>query len=228
MPKNCIISFANNRGNYIKGLERLGQSLKGRFDGDFIPFYGEESIGAPLHLENPYAFKIYGFLHALERGYTNILWLDSSVYAINDCEFIFDIIENEGYIMQEAGAYIGEWTNDNALNYFGVSRDSAMPMLMYGNAGFLGLSFRSDIAVQFFSQWRRSMLDGMFKGAWNNNNQTESQDPRCKGHRHDMSCGSIMANQLGMKYKSGNDYLNYAAPNETPRNETVIFFAQGL
>jgi len=68
----------------------------------------------------------------------------------------------------------------------------------------------------------------MFKGAWNNNNQTESQDPRCKGHRHDMSCGSIMVNQLGMKYKSGNDYLNYAAPNETPRNETVIFFAQGL
>ena len=58
-----VASFANERGNYLLGLDRLGESL-GRQMGspaefDFHGFRGEASVGAPPHLENPYAFKIY-------------------------------------------------------------------------------------------------------------------------------------------------------------------------
>ena len=101
--------------------------------------------------------------------------------------------------------------------------------MMYGNAGFLGLDFDTEISNEFFNQWKQSMLDGMFKGEWSNINNTESQDARCLGHRHDMSCGSAIRHRLGMKLQSGMDYLQYVDDNNrTPNNDSVCFFAQGL
>jgi hypothetical protein len=207
--------MANSAGRYIEGMERLRQSLEGKFDGDFIGFVGEESIGAPLHSENPYAFKIYAFIEALKRGYKNILWLDCSVWAIKDVQPVFDVINKEGYIMQEAGHFVGNWCNDFTLDYFGVKRDYAMAMLCYGNAGFLGLNFATIIANEFFDKWQQAMLAGCFKGNWSD-------------HRHDLTSGSIIASKLGMKYKSGNEWLEYAQFGSKPKNETIILQAAGL
>ena len=60
MIDRCIISFANDnrQRNYIKGLARLSESLRHNFDGTFLSWIGELSLGAPLHSENMYAFKI--------------------------------------------------------------------------------------------------------------------------------------------------------------------------
>lgn len=228
MTKRAVISFSNDRGRYRDAMDRLNASLAEKFDGAFIGFEGEESIGAPEHLQSPYAFKIYAFEQAIDAGFTSILWLDSSVFAIRDINPIFDEIERDGYIMQEAGHYVGEWTNDKALDYFDVSRDEAMKMLCYGNAGFLGLDFTNPIAVEFFHQWHDAMLFGMFKGEWTNENKTESLDPRVRGHRHDLSCGSIIANKLGMKYKKGDEWLEYAQEGSIPKNETILLMASGM
>ena len=226
--KRAIVTFANERGNYIKGVERLESSLIMDSDFDFIKFIGEQTIGCPPHLENPYAFKIYAIDKAREMGYTQILWLDSSVAAIKSTKPIWDIIEQDGYIMQDAGHYVGRWCNDYTLNYFGITRDEAMTMPMYGNAGLLGLDFKKTIPYQFFYQWKESMLAGCFKGAWTNNAKTESQDERCAGHRHDMVCGSIIADRMNMKYQNGENILEYADLSAPPKNETIIFKAQGM
>jgi hypothetical protein len=101
-------------------------------------------------------------------------------------------------------------------------------MLMYGNAGLLGLNFENEIAIEFFNKWHQASKDGIFIGKWNNNDKTESEDERCKGHRHDMTCGSIIANQLKMKYHSGQNILMYGAPEDEPLNETIVFKAQGI
>jgi hypothetical protein len=103
-----------------------------------------------------------------------------------------------------------------------------MNMPMYGNAGFLGLSVNSEIAMDFFDQWHKASVDGIFKGAWSNHNKTESKDERCKGHRHDMVCGSIIANQLKMEYVPGDEWLQYKAPTDQAINDTIIFGAQGI
>ena len=226
--KKCIISFANSRGNYVKSLARLSESLRNNFDGDFLAFVGEQSIGAPSHLENPYAFKIYAWYEAIRRGYTHILWLDSSCFAIKNTKPIFDKIDQQGYIMQEAGHLAGTWTNDNALTYFGISRDQAMKMPCYGNAGLLGLKINDPWPNHFFTTWAHSMDAGMFKGAWTNEDHSQSPDERCNGHRHDMSCGSIIANDLGMKYESGQSWLQYGGVFDEVLNDSIIIKAQGL
>ncbi len=129
--------------------------------------------------------------------------------------------------MQYAGHMVGRWTNDRALEYFGVNRDDAMHMPMYGNAGFLGLNVHDATAMKFFELWEQSARDGMFRGQWHNNNRTESNDGRCDGHRHDMSCGSIIANQLNMVMQPGDEWLHYQSPDVEPAIN-VYFHAQGI
>jgi hypothetical protein len=101
---------------------------------------------------------------------------------------------------------------------------------MYGNAGLLGLNLDLEISQNFLEKWHKAAIDGVFIGKWDNKNKTESQDDRCNGHRHDMSAGSIIANQLGMQknYISSQEILQYASPEEPPINETIIFKAQGI
>jgi len=40
---------------------------------------------------------------------------------------------------------------------------------------------------------------GLFKGKWHNRDRTESQDPRCEGHRHDQTCAELVARELGLQ-----------------------------
>lgn len=217
MSKRAIVSMANERGNYIPALNRLSASLEGKFDGDFFGFIGEESIGAPLHTDTPYGFKLYAIQSARELGYTSILWLDSSCYAIRDLSPVFESIERDGMIFQEAGHLLGTWSTDEQLAYFGMTRDEAMKVPMIGNAGFLGFDFNNPIAVRFFELWNEAMEAGMFRGSWENS-------------RHDMTCSSALVYLMGLWdfAKKGNEWLQYAAPNDTPNNDTVLIFAQGM
>jgi hypothetical protein len=205
------------------------ETLNFKWGGDLLFFTNNAAFPeCPEHHDNPYAFKVYAFKEAIRRGYETILWLDASVYCEKSPIPVFEHIEKHGYIMQEAGHLVGTWANDKALAYYGISRDEAMQMPMYGNAGFLGLSVHNAKAMKFLNMWDEAQLAGLFKGRWSNEAKTESEDERCKGHRHDMSCGSIIANILKMEYVSGNEWLQYKAPNEPAANETIIFGGQGI
>lgn len=219
--------MANANANYMRSMARLEESLQGNFDGDFLGFVGEHTIDAPLHTDNPYAFKVYAFMAAVDAGYDQIMWMDSACYAIKNVNPIFNVIAKEGYFMQEAGHWAGTWTNDRTLDYFGITRDEAMQIPMF-TAGFFGLKMADKIASEFFSKWFDAMKAGMFKGNWTNWDHSESNDARCEGSRHDMSCASIITHQLGMKYKAGNEWLQYAGPNDAPNNDNIICKIQGM
>ena len=226
MVKRCVINVAT--GRYWKGQLRLMETLNFNWGGDLLFFTDESLPNLPSHEEYPYGFKVWAFRQAIKRGYNSILWVDASVYCEKNPKSVFEHIEREGYIMQEAGHYVGNWCNDHTLKHFDITRDEAMQMTMYGNAGFLGLSTYSEKAMLFLDMWEQSMNAGCFKGAWNNGNLSESEDERCKGHRHDMTCGSIIANKLGMVYQSGNEILQYKEQNEPAMNDTIIFGGHGI
>ena len=228
--KKCIISFANGNGNYMRGLARLSDSLRYNFDGDFLAFVGEESLGAAKHSENPYAFKVLAFKKAFNAGYKQVLWLDSSCFAVAPLQPIFDEKAENKFIFQDSGHLLGTWTNDKALSYFNISRDEAMDIHMIGNAGFLGLSFDHFDGGEFLAHWENALDAGMFKGAWTNTENSESFDERCLGHRHDMSCSSAILYKMGVlpQMKSGEEWLQYAGPYDKILNETILIKAQGL
>lgn len=213
--KRVIISLANERGNYRKGMERLYDSLRRYSTVDLLFFKSEAEVGAPSHLSNPYAFKVHAFQEARSRGYDQILWLDASVYAVATVDPIFEHLTYYGHVMQDAGHLVGEWCNDRTLEYWGLKREQANVWKMYGNAGMLGLDFNDPWANAFFRLWKQSMLDGQFIGSWDD-------------HRHDMVNGSIAANLLKMYYFPGDQLLQYAAPEDPILNDSIIFKAQGL
>lgn len=227
--KRCIVSFANQNNVYVNRLSRLSESLRHNFDGDFIGFIGERSCGAEPHEDNPYNFKIHAIKKAIDAGYEKILWLDSSCFAIKNVSTVFDKINETGFIYQDSGHFLGQWTNDSVLEYFDITRDDAMEIKMIGNAGLLGLDISKDAPMQFFNEWELAMQNGCFKGKWNNNEKTESKDIRCLGSRHDMSCSSAIIHKMGLFNLAYNDneLLQYGGIYDEILNDTIIFKAQG-
>lgn len=213
---NCIVSFANKNGRYVQNLARLSESLRDNFNGDFIAFIGENSVGAELHEQNPYSFKIHCIQKVIDAGYKHVLWLDSSCFAIKNVRPIFDEIEKDGFIFQDINFTLDQWCNDFTLDYFHLTRKKAKKVKLIGSAGFLGMNFDNPLAVEFFEKWKAAMDAGCFKGSWND-------------HRHDLSCSSTIIHQMGLAglMKKTDEWLQYAGVFDETANSTIIIKAQG-
>lgn len=215
--KRCIISLATKAGRYADNLARLSNSLRDNFTtGDFLGFIHEHSVGAPLHSEQPYHFKVYAFHKAKELGYESVLWLDTSVYAVGNVDRLFDTIEDQGFIFQNSGHILDNWCNEKTLNYFRITHEEAVKIPMIGNAGFLGINLSLSIGKEFLSKWTGAMNHGMFNGDWSN-------------HRHDMSCSSAIVHEMGLfklAYR-GDQVLQYGGIFDKVINDTIILKAQG-
>lgn len=211
--KRCVVNLAT--GRFLKGQKRLKKSMLSQAY-DFIHFTSESQVGSPLHSDNPYAFKIYAIERARELGYNQILWLDSSVYTVKDITPVFDWLTDKGIFLEEAGHHAGQWCNDETLKYFELDREDAMFYPMF-SAGYCGFDFRNPISQEFFAEWKESMLNGMFRGLWEN-------------HRHDMTCGSIIANKQGLLplYSKGATFFAYIGDVFGTPKETVVCYLQGM
>jgi hypothetical protein len=206
-----IVNFAT--GHYKKGQQRLAQSLRGY---KFLGFTEYAEIGSPTQSESPYQFKI----HAIEKGFEKdpiVLWMDASMWRVGDLSKIERLIQENGYMMEEAGHWVGSWTNQFTRDYFKLTPEEAkVPggMFMF-SAGLLGLNAASPLAMEFFTQWKAAALAGCFRGSWND-------------HRHDMTVGSIIAQRLGMTYQRGGSHLSYIGPGYSAPEPGAIIYLQGI
>jgi hypothetical protein len=195
----AIINFGKGAW-YPRGQDRLRKTLADvNFKGTFYGWNEESEVGAPPHSVVPYAFKINAFRRALEAGHDVILWLDAAVWAYKDPQPVFEWIKEHGYYLCQSGFHVSQWTSDACLSQCGVTRDEADGMLMY-MACCMGFDFTLPESRTFLDRLEERAKDGIsFPGCWSNHNHEVSQDPRCQGHRHDQSAGSIIAAQMGMK-----------------------------
>lgn len=214
--KRAIVNLINNDG-YSAGQERLFTKTGIHAPGiDFWGFTGEIEVSAPLHKDNPYAFKIYTIEKARQAGYDQIIWLDASVFPVKNVEPVFDWLTDKGIFLEEAGHLCGTWSPQYVLDYFGITKDQAMQMPMFA-AGYCGFDFTNQISVEFFAEWKEAMLNGMFKGSWDVS-------------RHDMAAGSIIANIRGLLplYSPGGQFFAYIGESYGVPKESVCFHLQGM
>lgn len=201
--KKCVVSFADENGVYRKKIQRLEQSLKGNFDGDFLAFTSYEEIGCESHKVIPYKFKPYAIQKAIDLGYELILWCDSPIYAKGNIQPVFDHIEKHGYVFfDNIGYSLGDYTNDKTLQYFGISRGESwnIKMIMACVMGFR-FGFRHEHPFQLYMD----TANELYPGSWNNDNLTESHDLRCRGHRHDQSVMSALIHKYKLDILKGQD-----------------------
>jgi hypothetical protein len=207
-----IVNFAT--GHYLAGQQRLCKSV---YPYRYFAVDNYPAINSPTHSESPYQFKI----HAIEKAFEKddiVLWCDASLWVVGDLSIIENIIKQDGYFMEEAGHYVGRWTNEHARNYFKLTEEEAKQEtggLTMFSAGLIGLDKNSDIAMEFFRQWKASALAGCFKGSYEN-------------HRHDMTCASIIAQRLGMKYQRGGKHMAYIGQGYSEPEPGIVFKLQGL
>lgn len=219
--KHCIINASNGNGWYPKGTKRLKRSLiEHGFSGDILTWY--DFPNDELNKTNPYNVKASAFIEALRLGYTHILWLDCSVWAISNPDKIFDIINEHGYYFWGTGYNCAQVTNDTALNYFSISRDEAEELEDCSTSMF-GVNINNETSLMFINEWIRSAKDGAFNGSRLHDNQ--SSDKRFLFHRQDQCCASIILNKLGMKITPPNIYSSYYTEKQ---NESVIFTMKGM
>jgi hypothetical protein len=199
-----VVNFSTSQ--FSKGQQRLKDSL-GKTRSLMMRDY---LAGCPTHRESPYEFKV----HAIEKALSMddiVLWADSSMYLVGDLKKIENLITNDGYYMEEAGHYVDTWCNEFTRNYFNLTEKG---FLMF-SAGLLGLNKKNEQAMGWFEQWKASAKAGCFKGDW-------------KDHRHDMTCGSIIAQRMGLKYQTGGSHMAYVGPGYPEPKEGVVFHCRGI
>ncbi len=206
-----VVNFATKE--YRRAQHRLKQSLAGHN----ALIFEEYQPGWPTHQQSPYEFKIHAIRAALAID-PIVLWVDSSMYRVGDLSVIESIIKEDGYFMEEAGHYAGRWTNKFTREYMNVTEQEMIQgpggITMF-SAGLTGLNRDSVTAMKFLDEWEASAKAGCFKGAWSD-------------HRHDMTCGSIIASRLGMKYQTGGTHLAYVGPGYSQPKSSVVFLCQGM
>lgn len=201
-----IVNFSSKE--YLRPQKRLDNSLYGV---DHFMLNNYEAIGSPTHQESPYEFKIHAMRVSAEHDPV-VLWVDSSMWRVGKLSKIEEIIKRDGYFMEEAGHYVDRWCNDHTRDYFNLKEGNGYTMF---SAGLLGLDFSNPVAQEFFSRWEQSAKAGCFRGDWSN-------------HRHDMTCGSIIAQRMGLKYQTGGTHLAYVGPGYSQPKSTVVFLCQGM
>jgi len=219
--KTCIISYGVG-GWYNRGQFRLERSLIYHGYAGEIISHTTHPYNWPMHSENPYAFKIYAFEEALMQSYTHIVWLDSSVYAINDVMRLFDYINDNGIFAFRTGYNCAQSCNDRILQHCGITRDEAENIIEYAT-GCVGLNFNNPDARNLFGRWSEHMHAGMFKGSRLHDNQSE--DKRFLFHRQDQSAFSLSLHQQQIIMPHYQDIISYY-PNKI--SDEQIFFIKGL
>ena len=191
--KVAITTFAT--GHYKVRQQALLQTAKQY--APHIPlfaYYDFNEIGSPDHAINPYAFKVYCMEAVRNKGFDIVIWLDAPVFLLRPIDEWVEEIKKVGVYLQEGGFKVGQWANDRSLAHFNLTRDEAITLPNI-HAQILAFDFSNPKAQAFFEEWKHCCAIGLFKGQWNNHNKTESQDPRCLGHRHDQTCLELLANK---------------------------------
>jgi len=207
----AFVTFSN--GRYLGLEQKLKRSIERHCpEADIFIYHDFAEIGSPTHQENPYAFKVYAIEKVKSLGYELIVWCDSVIRLARPITTLIPKIREQGVYLQEDGWKVGRWANDRALAYFGVSRDDAMNLsAIY--ACIMAFDFAHPMTTVFFTKWKKACEDGIFRGAWKNDNHSESQDERCTGHRHDQSCAELVAHGLKIKLNPRMLSDNVSDPN---------------
>jgi len=224
--KKCIVNYITLNAWHPYGQMRLKKSLKMyNFDGDVL-FYNNQSFKCTTHQETPYGFKLFVMKDAQLKGYDIVLWVDASFWAIRNISVLFDIIEQKGIVVQDSGYVMGQWSSDKSLQYLGVGREEAFEHRMY-SGGFVGLDLRQPKVKAFFEEFYQEAKIGTgFRGDWVNKNNKVSNDPRVKGHRHDMIVGTHLLHKHNLEMAGNNTYFSYYAWWEKYKRD-VYFVCEG-
>jgi len=213
MTSICITS-CGVRARYLSYLDRLETSLQ-----HYAPnvtrllFRDVYPPGSPDHQTNHYYFKAFAMKAVYMAGFDIGIWLDAACEVLGDLTPIIGEVIERGIYVAADDQPLGEWISDQALERFSVTRDEAMQIRLCGGC-IVGLDMRNGGGWQFIREWMDLGAAGLFYTSHSAlapdkmsslrmsdgpDNVVHSTDPRCKGHRSDEACFSLMLERRGIE-----------------------------
>ncbi|KKW46521.1 MAG: hypothetical protein UY96_C0003G0024 [Parcubacteria group bacterium GW2011_GWB1_56_8] len=222
----------------VSGTRPFGVYLD-RFKRTFAEFGGADYLkiwhrdwppGSASHRDIHYGFKVHAIYEAWQKGFTSILWMDSSCSAFASLDPLWLRLERDGHVLVEDANALGNWCSDFSLQTFGITRDDAMKIrLMCGTCWGVDLTnersktflerLRNFATAEHFNGTHRSRLDGLPAGGHprpGTEGASVSNDERVWGHRSDEVYMSLLARELGMITHSGVEFIG-GSGNTNPR-----------
>ncbi len=161
----CVIIYVSHNFDqtsyYADKLEKLICSLRQTgFKGDVLVRVG----GYPLLQQGgmklahiPYSFKVLSFLEAELLGYDAALWIDSAIAPTQNINFIFDLIEKNGYFLLKNGHTLAHDYNeklipDRTLDSWNLTPKD-LGKIPHIISGIMGVSFHHDLGRAFLKNW---------------------------------------------------------------------------
>lgn len=192
--KRCLISFASKgREDYNKAMTRNIIEARKHYDGDML-YYSLDNgwrtvedveikqglpVACPPHSQVPYGFKPYLFKEAYDKGYRQILWLDSTIVVSRDLAPIFKEMKKRGVIaFHNLGHDLNKWISDIAAKNLDLDLSKPIPQTM---ACCMGFDLDHSDGKRIFDKWYEMAQDGE---SFQNN---PGSFPGHVSHRHDQS-----------------------------------------
>lgn len=221
---NVVINSAYGSW-YPKGQKRLVESLRSTgYDGDILT-WTNEVINKHHDPKFPYTMKAAAFVEAIKKGYTRILWIDSSVYAIKNIEAIFQEMEKRKVYFWKSGWNLAQTAADSDLNWAGITRDEA-ELLHECASGIVGINLAHHKSRLLMSIFLDANLAGVCSTSRFHDNQ--SKDPRFKFARQDQTAFTIAFHKAGFKNEDMFEQNVHCSFVQESYKESVSLVVHGL
>lgn len=219
MKPPIIVSFASKgRENYNKAQLALIQSAvhgvnwNGHYDIKSLDGWCDSYCGVGIslgaypscqkfkcktHQEVPYQFKLAMIQDAREKGYTQVIWCDSTIQFLKPIDPLLESAKKNGIVVFDNVSYpLAAWIHDEALIRLGIDLSNReyinkLPQIM---ACCIIFDFSNPVAGEIMDEWIAISEDGV---SFRNN---VSSRPEYIDHRHDQAILSYLVYKRGIKY----------------------------
>lgn len=222
---NPVIINAAIGSWYPKGTDRLLKSLKEQQWSYDILSWKNESINEFFKPKYPYTIKAAAFAEAMWRGYTNILWLDCSVWAVKKPDKFADIIEDEGGYFWKSGYNLAQTATDADLSWAGITRDEAERMPEVASNMF-GINLNCEKGKVFLNYFLDACNHGVFNSSRHHDNA--SSDERFLFGRQDQTAASLSFHKAGFTKIYEPEHLSCYYYPDRQIKKSVILTMQGM
>ncbi len=209
---NVIITTVAIGGHYPRAAARLIERFNAVSPGYQIQAWVNTlPPGAPKDVivdgydYTAYCAKPFALEYARKCGATQAILLDASFFPIRPIMPMVEHIQRAGYYLCKNDFKVGEWSSDDCLRRMDVTREEAFRMEEISSYC-VGVDFTQEWhkGREMLEDWMDAARQGAFPGPHTatghpgRNPGFVSTDARVKGHRHDQTALSIIANRLGM------------------------------
>lgn len=181
--KKAIVSCAVG-DYYTPFLKKQAEEIK-RFcpNDDHIYWSGHFPPHSRTHHQSVYGFKVHAIIEAMNRGYEQVMWIDSAFYPITTLDPLWDIITDRGVFVLKDSLLLAHHTFPRVMSYFGETYESLIEKQWTISGGSpYGFNFTKPIARKIFEEFYQAERDNTFGTA---EEISISSSGNYRGHRMD-------------------------------------------